>query len=168
MKFIQDKTNGAVFDRSKRYRYTLWRWWRPMSSVPVPSRMVAFIGLNPSTADATNNDPTVTRCVNFARHWDYDGMVMLNLFAYRATDPKVMKAQQKPIGASNNQAIRDVSQRAGLVVCCWGTHGEYRDRGFEVADMLVNLRLHHLGLTKGGQPKHPLYLKSDTPLTHWE
>lgn len=167
MKFIQNKPTGAVFDRSKKYRYSLWRWWAPMSSAPVLSKMVAFIGLNPSTADATKNDPTVTRCINFARHWNYDGMVMLNLFAYRATDPKVMKAQSNPIGAHNNLAIFDIAQQAGLVVCCWGTHGTWKDRGIQVADILANLRLYHWGLTQTGQPKHPLYLRADTPLTRW-
>lgn len=167
MIFIENTNCGAMFSQCRAYRYTLWRRW--VDDCPL-SRMVAFIGLNPSTADESVNDPTVTRCINFARSWGYDGMVMLNLFAFRATDPKVMKAHAEPIGSSNDDAIRDVASEIAEVVFAWGNHGLYKGRGDHVAEMVgqldgvtqVGVYSSHLGLTGSLQPKHPLYLKATT------
>lgn len=163
MNYIGTDANGATFSPDRRHRYTLWRWWS--DGPPDLSRMVAFIGLNPSTADEQANDPTVTRCINFAKSWGHDGIVMLNLFAYRATDPREMKRVNNPIGPLNNSAIGFVTSRAALVVCCWGCHGSHLDRGKIVSRWLADeCELHTFGLTKGGQPKHPLYLPGNARL----
>jgi hypothetical protein len=120
---------------------------------------IAFVGLNPSTADEVKNDPTVTRCINYAQRWGYGGMWMLNLFAYRATDPNIMKAQADPVGPENDRSILEVYSQARLSIACWGTHGAHRDRGRQVIAQLP--ALHCLGITKAGYPKHPLYLHRD-------
>ena len=155
--------SAATFSKCRTWRYSLARTW----DVELPA--VAFVGLNPSTADETADDPTIRRCVRFARDWDYGGIVMLNLFAYRATDPRDMKAAPDPIGPENDTYLRTCASRAGLVVAAWGAHGAYRDRAQEVVDrgLLGNFTV--LGLTNGGHPRHPLYMKAScrplNPLT---
>ena len=124
-----------------------------------------FIGLNPSTADETNDDPTIRRCVNFAKSWGYGALCMTNLFAFRATKPEVMKQQKDPIGEKNNHYIKKFARGAGVVIAAWGVHGSFWARDHEVKLMLP--RLHHLGLTKHGDPRHPLYLKKDLSPVIW-
>lgn len=149
---------GATFSPCRTYRYDLTRTWdrgRPPMVV---------IGLNPSTADETADDPTIRRCVGFARSWACGGLVMLNLFAVRATDPRVMLAHAAPVGPENDAAIRRHTGREGvLVLCAWGAHGTHQGRGAEVlADLLRARRWPYaLGTTAGGQPRHPLYLRAD-------
>ena len=154
---------AATFSFCRRYRYTLDRRWAPLA----PD--LAVVGLNPSTADETVDDPTIRRLVGFAQRWGYGGIVMLNLFALRATDPKEMLAERDPVGPDNDVVIlRETDSRH--VLCAWGTHGKHRARGFAVEMMLRDdgRSLFHLGMTKGGQPKHPLYLPSATRLQPWE
>ena len=125
--------------------------------------MVAFIGLNPSTADETVNDPTVTRCMGYARRWGYSGMIMLNLFAYRATDPQEMKRQADPVGPANDFHLLLNCCRVQRVVCCWGNHGQYMGRAASVRQLLqmdVNgLQPHYMAtalclvLTSLGEPE---------------
>ena len=151
------QTTGAEFSPCRLWRYTLWRIWdaeRPYC---------AFIGLNPSTATETENDPTVSRCINYARDWGYGGMYMLNLFAWRATDPDDMKAADEPVGAENDVAILKVAKGAGLVICAWGNHGAYRDRSKHVRSILhdAGIAVHCLKTTGSGEPGHPLYLKAN-------
>ena len=181
----------AIFSPCRRWRYTLRRVWeqprrmfedsgadmlgRPIIAMS-PRAMVAFIGLNPSTADETKDDPTVRRCVGFAKRWGFGGMFMLNIFAFRSTDPKELYAQEDPVGTENNHYITQVIQQpgVGLVVACWGNHGGdsikgrwsgFADRGSEVVWRVQSagrLNFCRLGdLTKLGQPRHPLYLKGD-------
>lgn len=159
--------SGATFSSCRKHRFTLWRRWEP--DCP-PSRMCAFIGLNPSTADETLDDPTIRRCIRFSKDWGFGGYVMLNLFSFRATDPKVMKADSNPCLQANLKSISEVSDCAGRVVCAWGTHGSYEGLGETVRTWLSVGRfvnLWHLGLTKQGFPKHPLYLKADTQPQIW-
>lgn len=144
----------AVFSSDRRYRYTLWQWWN--RELPY----VMFVGLNPSTADEVKNDPTVRRCINFAELWGYGGFCMTNIFAYRATDPKVMEAQEEPIGPDNDRWLKQVSNGSGLVVAAWGTHGSHLGRAEEVLALIGPLCC--LGTNKDGSPKHPLYLRRDT------
>lgn len=175
-KYLGEGESGACFDTDERFRYTLWRRWpvEPPKSLfamrAAYDGLVAFVGLNPSTADESQNDPTVTRCINFAKDWGFSGMVMLNLFAYRATDPKEMKAVPRPLGVRNMAAIMNVAAIVNQVVACWGVHGEHQDRGDTVAELLLRRfpgKVVHLGLTKDGHPRHPLYLASDTKRTVW-
>jgi hypothetical protein len=141
--------NTASLSRCRRYRFALWRTWdatRPY---------VMFIGLNPSTADETTDDPTLVRCMNFARGWGYGGVCMANLFAWRATDPAAMKLAADPVGRRNNHWLKTLAGDAGLVVAAWGNDGVFLDRAAEVTAMLP--ALHCLKMNRSGQPAHPLY-----------
>ena len=148
--------NSAIFSSCRKYRYELWRWWD--HSKPY----VVFIGLNPSTADEINNDATVRRCISFAQSWDYGGLCMMNLFAFRATEPYVMKACLYPIGADNDEHLIMVTDKAGVVVAAWGTHGSHKTRDKEIMAFIPDMWC--LGTTKAGHPRHPLYLRKDTEL----
>lgn len=143
-----DEHSTAIFSPCRTYRYVLrrrWDWEMPH---------VAFIGLNPSTADETKDDPTIRRCIQFAKDWGYGGLTMLNLFAFRATDPRDMLKAGDPIGPENNQHLLHESAKAGVVVAAWGTKGG--KRADEVIAMLPEI--HCLRKTKAGHPEHPLYL----------
>ncbi|OHE90058.1 MAG: hypothetical protein A2213_00065, partial [Lysobacterales bacterium RIFOXYA1_FULL_68_6] len=136
------------------YRYTLRRTWdRSVSAV-------VFVGLNPSTADAERDDPTLRRCVSFARAWGYGGVVMVNLFAFRATDPKDMKRARDPVGVFNDGYISEQAQAAGCVVAVWGAGGRHLNRDLAVMRLLraCGVKPLCLGTTNDGSPRHPLYL----------
>lgn len=156
---------GAQFSECRKYRWTLWRRWNAALAPCV------FVGLNPSTADETENDPTIRRCIGFAKLWGLGGLIMLNAFGFRATQPRDMKAQDDPNGHGNDTAIEWTSQMAidagGIVIAAWGSHcGEDRERH---VCQLINRKIHCLGRTKAGRPKHPLYLRADTkPELFWE
>lgn len=175
LKKLNFKDNGALFSKCKKYRYALWRSWDDDSGLfkqtgEKANNKIVFIGLNPSTADETKDDPTVRRCKGFAKRWGYGGMVMLNIFAYRATDPKDMMSCQKPVGELNDQAIVEIARKFDNVVCCWGTHGDYKRRGFFVYGLLdekTECRIDCLGCTTNGHPKHPLYLGKNTERIEW-
>lgn len=115
-----------------------------------------FIGLNPSTADEINDDPTIRRCVAFAKAWGYAGLCMANLFAYRATNPRDMKVAADPVGPDNDAHLCRLGQRAGVIVAAWGVNGMHKGRAAQVRKLLP--ALHCLALTKDGHPGHPLYL----------
>lgn len=150
---------GAIFSPCRVYRYDLWRRWHTGCGE------VAFIGLNPSTADETQNDPTIRRCIGFAKAWGFSGLHMLNLFAFRATNPKVMKAAAEPIGPENDEHIKGITKECLAVIAAWGTHGVYCGRGDQIRKLLPEL--HYLRLTKGGFPEHPLYLPKDLRFKKW-
>ena len=116
-----------------------------------------------------NDDPTIRRCIAFAQAWGFEGLYMTNLFAFRATNPTDMLAQEYPIGVDNDRTLRDLAEHAGIMVAAWGVHGTHRNRAFEVRRMLP--KLHYLKLTKEGHPGHPLYLPKTLrpiPWTHAE
>ena len=159
--------NGhCEFSPCRKYRYTLWRVFYPMLAINPPMlplegnqahNYCMFIGLNPSTADETRDDPTVRRCIEFAKSWGYGALCMTNIFAWRATDPEAMKSEEAPIGPSNNRWLTCSAAYAGVIVAAWGKHGSHRNRGEFVRGMVPNL--HYLELNKDGSPRHPLYLK---------
>ena len=151
----------ATFSPCRQYRYSLWRIWNGMFS----QGYAVFIGLNPSTADENNDDPTIRRCIGFAKDWGCIGLCMVNLFAFRATSPAVMKAQEDPIGPENDETLDYVASGAGVIVAAWGNDGAFLDRDKKVKAMFPNL--HHLGLTKKGCPRHPLYLPKGLKPTPW-
>jgi hypothetical protein len=124
-----------------------------------------FIGLNPSTADETQDDPTIRRCIGFARAWGFDGLCMANLFAYRATEPADMKNAVDPIGCENDSALSSWAHDAGVVVAAWGAHGTYKGRDQSVRLLVPGL--HYLRLTKDGHPGHPLYLPASLRPVAW-
>ena len=160
----------TIFTPCRKYRYTLWREFEPeLARTELQDSYVQFIGLNPSTADETNDDPTIRRCIGFAKAWGFGAFCMTNLFGFRATDPRVMKAQQQPIGADNTNQIREIAEHAGIIIAAWGRHGLHIDRQAQVLDALQpwKSKLHHLGLNSDGTPKHPLYLRADTKPTLW-
>lgn len=156
---------SAVISGDGRYRYELRRVWN--SDRPT----VGWIMLNPSTADADHDDPTIRRCVSFARAWGYGGIVVRNLFAYRATDPRALRFQTDPVGPANDEHLMGGAHGGdGITICAWGAHGTYRNRDLAVVALLCrdpDVRVHHLGLTKDGAPRHPLYVRGDTPPTEW-
>jgi hypothetical protein len=144
------------FSPCRRYRYT----WE-MDVLPEPGKgLCVFIGLNPSTADENGPDPTVRRCIGYAARWGYGRLVMLNLFAYRATDPKAMMRQTDPVGPENDRFIQEVSNHADLIVAAWGNHGSHLLRSRQVLAVLPH-KLHAIRLTQKWQPAHPLYLRQD-------
>jgi hypothetical protein len=147
---------GAGFSPCRTWRYELWRRW----SAAGP--MVAFIGLNPSTADELNDDSTVRRCIGFAHCWGFGGVYMLNVFAFRSTNPRALKTAVDPIGQGNDAALLKTCRRCDMVVACWGVWGGLFDRDRTVIELLGAVPMHCLGMTQGGQPKHPLYLRSTT------
>lgn len=130
-----------------------------------------FIGLNPSTADEHESDPTVRRCINYAERWGHGRLIMLNLFAFRATDPKRMKIVPDPIGPDNDRTLIATAalaiQSGGIVVAAWGAHGGHLNRAAAVRTLLAPFSLHYLTLTKAGEPGHPLYLKGDLKPERW-
>lgn len=150
---------GTYFSADRQYRYTLWREWL------LGEGYAMFIGLNPSTADELNDDPTVRRCIGYAESWGFKGLMMTNIFAYRATDPVQMMRQFDPVGPANDAHLRLMAKNAGVVVAAWGAHGIHMSRGSQVRRMLEPL--HYLKFTKSGQPQHPLYLPKILRPTLW-
>lgn len=153
----------ATFSEDRAHRYTLVRRVQPYGF-----RTVAFVMLNPSTADETNDDPTIRRCIAYARAWNFERLVVGNLFAFRATDPRDMKAAADPVGTLNDAYLVEIAKRAELVVCAWGQHGKHRVRADHVAWMMRRFNdLHALELSNDGTPKHPLYLRGDLSASPW-
>lgn len=153
--------SSAWFSSCRTWRYGLFRVWNSKKM------LCMFIGLNPSTADETNNDPTVTRCIKYAERWGYGGLIMTNIFAYRSTDPNILLRVEDPIGPENMYALTHYARYSKLIVAAWGNWGFLKDQGRQVRQLLVDQRLHILGLNKTGEPKHPLYLKSDLQPVLW-
>ena len=160
MKILALVDQGAEFSPCRTWRYRLWRTW-------AEGPRLAVVGLNPSTADETTNDPTVTRCIGYARSWGFGGLVMLNLFAFRGTDPRTTLIAPDPVGPRNLDAIveacLEVHLEGGAILAAWGCHGRHRGQGEIVKTRLgdVGLPVACLGFTKGGDPRHPLYLRRD-------
>lgn len=147
---------AATLSRCRRYRYSLTRTW----DTDLPT--VAFVGLNPSTADARRDDPTVRRCVGFARDWGYGTLILVNLFAFRATDPSELLDVRDPVGPENDDWLARVAESADKVVAAWGVHGCLRGRDQAVLGLLPSVAC--LGRTREGHPRHPLYLARTTGL----
>lgn len=157
MKTMMDK--GAIFSDDRKYRYTLRRTWFPSKGY------ACFVCLNPSIADENIDDPTVRRCICFAGSWGYGGLVMMNLFAFRSTDAKMLYKEKDPIGPYNDFWLKDMSAGAGVTVMAWGVRGGYLSRDKEVMGLLKDP--HYLALTKEEYPWHPLYLKGDLRPIRW-
>lgn len=149
-----DAASTAIYSPCERYRYSLTRVWDPAGDKAL------FVMLNPSTATEVQNDPTVERCERRARALGFGSFRVTNIFAWRDTDPRKMRAAADPVGPENDRAIVEGAHWADRVICAWGTHGAHLDRGARVEGLLrqTGLPLFTLGLTKEGHPKHPLYI----------
>lgn len=159
--FRTETERSAVLSPCKAYRYRLERSWdRGATSV-------AFLMLNPSTADASNDDPTIRRCIGFAKAWGFGGLIVGNLFALRSTDPKALYDHPDPVGPRNDEHLRAIAKDAELIVCAWGAHGALRGRGVEVAGILDGANLAALSVTKDGHPGHPLYIPANAQPKAW-
>ncbi len=149
---VDPTQSGAEFSACGRYRYKLWRVWDHTHPV------IFFIMLNPSTADAENDDPTIRRCIRFARDWGYGGVRVGNLFAWRTPYPSALRVAPEPVGRENDNALLELAEGAALIVAAWGMHGAWGGRG-QVVRKRFSDRLHALGMTKSGEPAHPLRLR---------
>jgi hypothetical protein len=154
--------SGAIFSGCNQYRYRLWRTWD--AALP----RLNFVMLNPSTADHLVNDPTVERCERRARMLGYGCLLVTNIFALRSTDPEQLYLVDDPIGPENDLSILLAAVAAGKVICAWGAHGILQERAAAVLGYLrCHVDLWHLGLTKGGHPRHPLYVGYDVQPALW-
>ena len=149
-----DAPSVAVYSDCEQYRYSLTRTWDQSLE------HVLFVMLNPSTATEVQNDPTVERCERRARTLGFGSFCVTNIFAWRDTDPRKMCAATDPIGPNHDTAITGAAGTADQIVCAWGTHGAFLERGAFVKGLLdqTGKPLSHLGLSKDGHPKHPLYI----------
>lgn len=174
---------GAQISGCEQYRYLLWREWRGSgqhwrswggkdgagSELEEPKSCL-FVMLNPSTADGEQDDPTIRRCVGFAKRLGYDRLEVVNLFALRATDPAVvleMTGTRDPIGPRNQEVIANAAFDAGVIICAWGVHGKHIGQDETVKGWLGDRELYALGLTKDGSPRHPLYVRADAELIRY-
>ena len=150
---MQYLSQNAHFSRCRTYRYSLDRCWQGGSG------KVLFIGLNPSTADHRRDDPTIRRCIGFAKSWGFHGLEVVNLFAFRATYPADLKRADEPIGPANDRWLRNAGNNADLKIAGWGSDGNYLDRAKRVRQLVSDLSCIKLNLSR--QPAHPLYLRAD-------
>jgi len=149
-----DAPSTAVYSDCESYRYSLTRVW------DTAGPRALFIMLNPSTATEIQNDPTIERCERRARVLGFGGFEAANIFAFRATDPRDMRAAADPVGPDNDRLLLAGATCADTVIAAWGVHGAHLGQGIRVAERLrdAGVVLHQLGLTKDGHPRHPLYL----------
>ncbi|MDO8459475.1 MAG: DUF1643 domain-containing protein [Nanoarchaeota archaeon] len=146
-------TSEAIYSDCEKYRYTLSRTWDNKLDG------ILFIGLNPSTATELKNDPTVTRMINYAKAWNFGSITVCNAFAFRSTFPKDLKKTEEPVGEENDKYIMNEAQKSKMIMAAWGNHAQYLGRSKQILSSLGTV--HHLGITKQGEPRHPLYLKSN-------
>lgn len=149
-----DTRSSALYSTCYGYRYALERRWDEAGS------KLLFVMLNPSKATELQNDPTVERCERRARALGYGAFAVCNIFAWRETHPKLLRQAKAPIGPLNDHMLEVCANAADMVLCAWGVHGEHLDRGPDVEALLrkTGRPLSHLGLTKHGHPRHPLYV----------
>lgn len=157
----------AVFSPCGRYRYWLTREWDDNGMPPC-----VFVMLNPSTADDKIDDPTIRRCINFAKKWGYGKLIVVNIFAVRSTDPIQLYKQDDPVGEQNmdyvKRAVRETQRseypEPGIVICGWGVHGAYMQQGEHALGWIEGEQAvpRALRVTKSGHPTHPLYIPADT------
>lgn len=155
----------AVFSTCGQYRYLLGREAESMAPMKASA---LFVMLNPSTADATVDDPTLRRCRGFAKLWDCNGCTVVNVYALRATDPAELWTHADPVGPENDEWLSRAASISRDVVCAWGVHAQ-PERVEQVIRILTaeRARLWCLGTTKDGAPRHPLYVRNDQQLTQW-
>lgn len=157
---------GAVISEDGKYRYKLWRQLRPAHA---GGKVCVFLMYNPSTADASRDDQTIRRCRAFALREDCDRLVVVNLYAFRSTNPKELQQVQLQsiVGPKNDQYIMDAAAEADVLICAWGAQKDVKERrDYVLIDLLADADrdIFCLGITRYGEPRHPLYVPADQPL----
>lgn len=167
---------GAYISLCGKYRYYLTRDWlddllpnaTPDELAQCVTSVLMVIGLNPSSADGEDDDPTMRRVIKFARGWGFTGLIMTNLFAFRSSEPEDMIVADDPIGPLNDLILTQTMRECSQILCVWGAHGHRFDRDQAVLAMTGDRPVFCMGLNQDGSPRHPLYLKADTPMQVWE
>jgi hypothetical protein len=155
-------TQEYAYSADMVYRYGFGRWWGPVDM----SRTAVWVLLNPATGDTElRRRPTLDRCVSWTRASGFSGLVIVNLFAYRHTDPRTLRVVDDPTGPHNDDVLRAVTKAGARTIVAWGAHGRLRGRSTQVAPVLDSPMC--LGTTRKGEPRHPLYVPAQTPLTPW-
>ena len=164
---------GARFSPCRTWRYALWRHWN--DDATALGNCLAFIGLNPSTADENIDDPTVRRCIRFAKDWGHHGLIMLNLYGYRATQPVDMVNAVNPAGDDNVSTIAQYTRHVGGIVAAWGTLAKPWRKRVQWEEQIqrtleaIGRPVYCLRKTRDGSPGHPLYIPADTkPVLYWK
>lgn len=152
--------NKTVFSPDRVYRYTLFREWDSLFSGH--KNYIMWNGLNPSVADETQNDNTVSICIEYSKNWGFGSMYMMNLFAICSTDPEGMLSAKDPVGPDNNKWLKKIASKASSIICVWGVDGGHMERDRAVLKLLKNKTLQCLKKTRDGFPHHPLYMKKVT------
>ncbi|KAJ57514.1 hypothetical protein ACMU_03130 [Actibacterium mucosum KCTC 23349] len=154
----------AKYSDCEHYRYLLERVWDGDRGV------LMYVMLNPSKANERDNDPTIERCQRRAVQLGYGGISITNLFAWRETHPSLLKKSSAPVGPANDRVMLNAARGAKTVLAAWGVHGTWMDRNRVVLLKLKNAKppLVHLGLTKEGHPRHPLYVPYAQQLQPWQ
>lgn len=151
MRLNLKKEKGAIFSDCKKYRYALWRVW----DTELP--LVMFLMLNPSTADESADDPTLRRCIGYAKEWGYGGVIKANLFAYRSTDFSKLYDVEDPIGPLTDKYLKKLKSKSSTVIGAWGNWGAYKERSVHIRSIFPEL--YCLKINASGEPAHPLYLR---------
>ena len=156
--------SSAVLSACGRYRYELTRRWGD-------GPLLEWVMLNPSTADADSDDPTIRRCIGFARHWGYGAIVVHNLYAFRATNPEVLVNLDDPIGPLNAMYLSADRSQDDCTIAAWGANaaalGWWNGYPYDITDVMRGRKLYCLGTTLGGAPRHPLYVRGDATPQPW-
>ena len=160
----EDIESEAAYSTCGAYRYWLARRWSDQGGI------INFVMLNPSVANEMTNDPTVERCERRARQLGFGSFCVTNIFAWRETHPKKLRQAAAPIGPENDGVLLQEAEKADMVIAAWGTHGAHLSRGSQVAALLTEhgINAHHLGLSKEGHPRHPLYISYGVKPQQWK
>lgn len=162
-----DLLTGAVFSADGIYRYALWRYWNYQSAKNGEARAAMFIMANPSVAGKYTDDPTIVKCAKYARKWGYDGMYVGNLLGIIMTHWNRNMPEKSAIGDDNDYWLDVMKNSSVIHIAAWGFMGGYHpNRALAVRGMFPEL--YHLGISKDGQPKHPLYLPNHLEPSLWE
>lgn len=151
-----------LYSRDLAYRYAFGRWWQVQDMATTD----VWVLLNPATGDTEQRRrPTLERCITRSRAAGRTGLLVLNLFAYRHTDPKTLRSAADPVGPVNDDVLSELTSAAPRTIAAWGAHGRLHDRSRAVAPVLDEPLC--LGTTRRGEPRHPLYVPADEPLVPW-
>jgi len=152
-----------LYSPDMRYRYAFARWW----DSPDLGGLTAWILLNPATGDTEQRyRPTLERCIDWSHRWQSTGLVILNLFAYRATDPRALRVAEDPIGPDTDDVLTSVTDGCARTIAAWGANGRLRGRSAAVGALLREPWC--LGVTQHGEPRHPLYVNAAAERIRWE